>query len=204
MTLGVLRTLVGEAQQQGFVGPGSIDHAVEHARGFADRASTPPARFLDLGSGGGLPGLVLADLWPNASAALLDANQRRCAFLSEAVETLGLTDRVSVVEARAEDAGRDPALRGAHDLVVARSFARPAVTAECAAPFLSPGGCLVVSEPPDAPDRWPEPGLSLVGLQPEDEWSTSLPAHYRAFVQTTPCPDRYPRRVGVPAKRPLF
>jgi 16S rRNA (guanine527-N7)-methyltransferase len=204
VTSDILRALVGEAQQHGFVGPGPVDPALEHARGFARGLAAPPARFLDLGSGGGLPGLVLADVWSSASGALLDANQRRCAFLREAVGALGLTGRVVVLHARAEDAGRDPVQRGTYDLVVARSFGRPAVAAECAAPFLTTGGRLVVSEPPDSDDRWPAQGLASVGLEPSDRWTAPLPAHYRSFVQTAPCPERFPRRVGVPAKRPLF
>lgn len=204
MTTGLLPSLISEAQQLGFVGPGPAERAVAHARGFADGRVAPPARFLDLGSGGGLPGLVLADVWPSASATLLDANQRRCAFLAKAVDELGLTDRVSVVVARAEDAGRSSDLRGAFDLVVVRSFGPPAVTAECAAPFLSLGGLLVVSEPPGSDDRWPADGLSTLQLRPADRWATPLPAHFRSFVQVAPCPYRYPRRVGIPSKRPLF
>jgi 16S rRNA (guanine527-N7)-methyltransferase len=206
VTSEALRAAVAEAQQRGFVGPGSVDHAIEHAIGFADGVPSSPARFLDLGSGGGLPGLVLVQRWPKATAALLDANQHRCVFLRDAVEALGLVDRVTVVQARAEDAGRDPAHRGTYDLVVARSFGRPAITAECAAPFLVAGGQLVVSEPPSdaAADRWPADGLALVGLQPETDWVTDLPAHFRSFAQSVPCPDRYPRRAGIPAKRPLF
>ena len=204
MTTGPLPSLIGEAQQHGFVGPGPVERAIAHARGFADGLAAPPARFLDLGSGGGLPGLVLATLWPSASATLLDANKRRCTFLSKAVDELGLTDRVSVVFSRAEDAGRMPDLRGAFDLVAARSFGPPAVTAECAAPFLRPAGHLVVSEPPDSDDRWPADGMLILGLHPADSWTTPLPAHFRSFVQAVPCPERYPRRVGIPSKRPLF
>jgi hypothetical protein len=164
-----------------------------------------PERFVDLGSGGGVPGLVLAALWPSTRALLLDASARRCEFLSEAVHELGWEDRVEVVRARAEEAGRNPALRASFDLVVARGFGPPAVTAECAAPLLASQGRLTVSEPPEAPPgppRWPAGGLAELGLACGPEWHT--PFHYRTFVQTERCPDRYPRRVGVPAKRPLF
>jgi 16S rRNA (guanine527-N7)-methyltransferase len=91
--------------------------------------------------------------------------------------------------------------------VTARGFGRPAITAECAAPFLRLGGLLVVSEPPPssvaaAGERWPADGLALCGLAPERVWATAF--HYRSLRQSSPCPDRLPRRVGVPAKRPLF
>ncbi len=145
---------------------------------------------------------------------------RRGEFLESAVAELGLAARVRVVRARAESAGRDAALRARFDVVVARGFGAPAVTAECAAPFLEVGGRLLVSDPPvegeggsgpsgagssataQAPERWPASGLDLVGLVVEQTWA--VPYHYRSLLLTRPCPDRYPRRDGVPAKRPLF
>jgi 16S rRNA (guanine527-N7)-methyltransferase len=198
-----LASVVAEAQRRGFVGDAPVEDALEHARGFAAGVAEPPQRFLDLGSGGGLPGLVLLSLWPSATVVLLDANQKRCAFLREAVTALGLDDRVDVVEGRAEALGRQSGLRGGVDVVTSRGFGRPAVTAECAAPFLRVGGLLVVSEPPsDAAQRWPAEGLALCGLAAERTWAPRF--HYRSLRQVVACPDRYPRRVGVPAKRPLF
>src|SRR3546814_9312392 len=84
---------------------------------------------------------------------------KRCAFLREAVEALGADERVEVVEGRAEEIGRGE-MRRVVDAVIARSFGPPAATAECAAPLLRAGGLLVVSEPPEALDRWPEDGRS--------------------------------------------
>src|SRR5205085_3530969 len=124
---------------------------------------------LDLGSGGGLPGLVLAMAQPDLEVVLLDANLRRMSFVGEAVATLELTRRVTVVRARAETSGRDPSCRGSFDLVVARGFGRPAVTAECGAPFLRTGGLPVVSEPPEEAEPaagWPAPPPAELGLRP--------------------------------------
>lgn len=145
---------------------------------------------------------MLAEAWPDAEIVLLDANERRTAFLADAVDRLGLGRSVSVVRARAEDAGRNPALRGRADLVVARGFGPPSVTAECAAPLLTVGGQLVVSEPPDDTDRWPPRPLAELGLVPVRR--VEAPGRYVVLRQAAMCPDRYPRRVGVPAKRPLF
>jgi 16S rRNA (guanine527-N7)-methyltransferase len=205
-----LTAVLEESQRLGFLGPGSVAAHVEHALGFARPGTVAaPRSFLDLGSGGGVPGLVLATLvWPVVSVVLLDAAQRRCDFLRTAVGELALGDRVTVRRGRAEEAGRDPSLRGRFDLVVSRSFAAPSVTAECAAPFLRMGGQLVVSEPPEegqgdsAGSRWPTGPLAELGLVPVARWAT--PFHFQSFRQAHPCPDRYPRRVGVPAKRPLF
>jgi 16S rRNA (guanine527-N7)-methyltransferase len=197
--------LIGEAQQLGFVGSWSVDRALEHARGFAVGVEIPPRSFVDLGSGGGLPGLVLAELWPTTRAFLVDANARRCAFLRNAAAELDVADRVVVVQDRAEVVGRSPEHRHQHPLVVARGFGAPAVTAECAAPLLGVGGRLVVSEPPAdevSGDRWPESGLAQLGMRQDRDYVA--PFHYQVVLQDEPCPDRYPRRVGVPAKRPLF
>ena len=188
-----------EARALGFLGPAPVGPHVEHARGFAAAAGAPPGRACDLGSGGGLPGLVLALGWPASSWVLLDANRRRSAFLARAVASLGLEQRVEVHCARAEEAGREPGVRAAFDLVVARSFGPPPATAECAAPLLRVGGRLVVSEPPEPAERWPAAGLALLGLR-----RLPGPPAYAVLEQAEPCPDRFPRRTGIPAKRPLF
>lgn len=218
----LLRQILEEARAAGFLGPGPVDVHLRHAEGFATLCArlwpdgTTPPVLLDLGSGGGLPGLVVAARRPEATLVLLDAQVRRTTFLSDAVRRLGFEARVSVRHDRAETAGRDPGLRGRFDGVLARSFGRPAVVAECAAPLLRPGGWLVVSEPPsqspgDPPDpsadataapRWPAGPLRQLGLVPErlvhEEFG------YQLLHQADPCPDRFPRRDGVPAKRPLF
>ena len=200
-----LITVLTESRTLGLLGPGPVGAHIEHAEAFADGVATPTA-VADLGSGGGVPALVLAaQCWPEASFTLIDAGKRRCAFLTDAVHDLGFDDRVQVRWQRAEEAGRDPALRGAFGVVTARGFGPPAVTAECGAPLLRVGGLLVVSEPPGGePGRWPADGLGILGLVGvEVERSTSEPA-VAHFEQVSACPERYPRRVGIPTKRPLF
>lgn len=188
----------------GFLGPGPVDDHVRHAEGFAEAVGEPPGCVVDLGSGGGVPGLVLAGRWGDTRFVLLDSNERRTDFLRTAVEELGWAGRVEVVRARAELAGRDDALRGWFDVVVSRSFGPPPVTAECAAPLLRTGGRLVVSEPPVGEDRWPEAGLSVVGLRWERRHQSSTGAGYAVLRQALPCPAAYPRREGIPGKRPLW
>jgi 16S rRNA (guanine527-N7)-methyltransferase len=164
-------------------------------------------RVLDLGSGGGLPGLVLATYRPQLELTLLEARQRACRFLREAVTALDLA-RVTVVEARAEDAARRPDLRESFDAVVARSFGPPAVTAECAVGFLRPGGRLVVSEPPGdqegdgAAVRWSQSGLEELGLSAPAPGAGAAAAY--VLMEKRRSDDRWPRRVGIPAKRPLW
>jgi 16S rRNA (guanine527-N7)-methyltransferase len=206
----VLEILV-DAQAQGFIGPGPLGPHVTHALGFAGalaRArggmSSGRDHVVDLGAGGGLPGLVLAELWPSARFSFVEGSIRRAAFLVEAVRRSRLEERVDVVARRAEIAGRDPALRGSCTVVVSRSFGIPAETAECSSPFLDTGGLLIVSEPPRSRGElgWPPEGLVLLGLESVKPEPTA--GGFAVFRQVGPCPDRYPRRVGVPRKRPLF
>ncbi len=214
---GSVRASLLAARELGFLGPGPIDRHLAHAQGFVDLARSQPhivgaPHILDLGSGGGLPGLVLAEQWPEAALVLLDANQRRTDFLQGAVISCGFGDRVRVVQQRAEAAGRDPLLRGAFDGVVVRSFGAPAVVAECAAPFLRQGGWLIVSEPPTEPQphgaaldesgRWPAELLAQVGLTPLEFVRHEF--GYQVLWQSEVCPERFPRRDGVPSRKPLF
>jgi 16S rRNA (guanine527-N7)-methyltransferase len=220
----VLSEVLAESRELGFLGPGPVADQLRHARGFAEAfaaaartdaegepppgpGAAQPATLVDLGSGGGVPGLVLARIWPQCRVALLEVATRRAGFLRKAIERLDCGDRVVVIRERAEVAGREPALRGRAQLVTARSFGGPATTAECAAPFLHSGGLLLVSEPPQPPGdppapRWPAEGLAQLGLADEGEYRTSF--GFRILRSTSPCPERFPRRNGVPANRPLF
>ncbi len=189
-------------------GPGAVEGQLAHAEAFMALATEGEDQegerpFLDLGAGGGLPGLVLA-LRPAATGTLLDAQQRRAEFLTEAVDALGLDDRIAVVAGRAEDVARDPAHRGRYGLVTARSFASPAVTAECAVGFLAPGGRLAVSEPPGGdPARWASPRLAELGLSPA-RFTQAAGASAALLDHPAATPPRWPRRPGIPSKRPLW
>ncbi len=188
------------ARTLGFLGPGPVADHLEHTMGFLDALGEVVGSVLDLGSGGGVPGLIIGIARPDLTLVLVDATAKRCRFLEEAVATLALSARV--VEGRAEVLGHGE-LRGSVDAVVARSFGAPAPTAECAAPFLRIGGILVVSEPPTpAADRWPDAGLAEVGLA-RGPRSASSPV-MQTLRQVALCPAPLPRRDGQPAKRPLF
>jgi 16S rRNA (guanine527-N7)-methyltransferase len=211
----ILQDFLHQARTAGFLGPGPIETHLQHAAGFVDLARRQPGsptagtvRLLDLGSGGGLPGLVIAAAWPEAALVLLDANERRTDFLHRAVRGCGLEAQVTVVHQRAEVCGRDPAYRGTFNGVVVRSFGPPAVVAECSAPFLKTGGWLIVSEPPGTSEgeaqssRWPADRVAQVGLEPGEFVRTAF--GYQVLYQREACPERFPRRNGVPAKHPLF
>lgn len=203
--MAILATVLEEARALGFLGPGPVAGHIEHAAGFVQAVGDAyPLRVVDLGSGGGVPGLVVAPAWPDAEIRLLDSNERRAMFLARAVASLGLGTRVVVGHARAEEAGRDLAWRGWADVVLARSFGPPGVTAECAAPLLGRGGRLIVSEPPDdTSDRWPSEPLARLGFRAAGRFEQSF-SRFQVLRMERDCPEEYPRRVGVAAKRPLF
>ena len=153
---------------------------------------------------GGVPGLALALHWASARGVFVDSGHRRSTFLSEAIERIGVGDRIDVVEGRAEALGRDESYRETFDVATARSFAGPAVTAEVAAGLVAVGGVLVVSEPPE-PDvqRWPAAGLLALGFGPA-YLEVHEGAHYAVLPKAAPCPEGFPRAVGRPGKRPLW
>lgn len=181
----------------GFLGPGPIQGHLAHARTYV-RAwdGPPPPSAADLGSGGGVPSLPLALEWADSQWALVEASGRRARFLARATRELGLEDRVEIWHGRAEALAQDPERRGRRDLVTARGFAPPAVTAECGAPFLTTGGRLLVSEPPEG-RVWPERELELLGLRFDGRRDGVA-----ILTQVQLCPPTFPRRA--PLKDPLF
>jgi 16S rRNA (guanine527-N7)-methyltransferase len=164
---------------------------------------TPPDQFLDLGSGGGLPGLVLLEEW-RRPGVLVDSMVKRTSFLEEVLRWEGAPSQGRVVNGRTEELSRSAELEKMFSLVTARSFGPPAVTAECAVRFLRLEGFLIVSEPPadDGVDRWDEQGLATLGLHSEGRLRKG--AAYQILRKVRETPITYPRGVGVPSKNPLF
>jgi len=179
-----------------------MGHAVAFAM-LLEVAAAGPADFLDLGSGRGLPGLVLAARWTESRAVLLDASERRTAFLRRAVAALGWGSRVAVAVGRGEELARDPGLRAAFALVVARSFGAPAVTAEIGGAFLAVGGRLAVSEPGEGEERWPAGAVDELGLAPA-EILVGTGARVALMRRVSAVAERWPRGIGTPRKRPLW
>jgi 16S rRNA (guanine527-N7)-methyltransferase len=200
-----IRAALAEAVRLGLIGTGNLDEHIEHsvAMGRAAVRATGgvPERLLDLGSGGGLPGAVLAAQWRDCEVVLLDASTRRGAVLDRALTVLG-AGRSRVVIGRAEALGHDPELRERFPVVTARAFGAPPVTAECATGFVAVAGVAVVAEPAGgAPDRWSDDGLASLGLRVERR---STDPALVVLRKVEAAPSARPRSVGRPAKRPLW
>ena len=166
-------------------------------------------RVADLGPGGGFPGIPMAIVEPALTLVAIESQERRCAFLRVVAEELGLTG-VSVVHARAEEAGRMPALRESFDLVVARALAAMPVLVEYALPLLRTSGVLATPKGSRGDEELVEAtrAIEALGGEPLPPAALPLPEDVppqRVYLvrRTRPLDDRYPRGPGVPLKRPL-
>lgn len=163
----------------------------------------------DLGSGGGFPGLVLAAAYPARRFTLIEASRKKAAFLDGCAAELGLSN-LTALPCRAEEAGRQPLLRGSFDCVTARAVAELAVLAEYGLPLLRPGGILLAWKGPE-PEREiaaAKQAFSLLGGEVEAVLPYRLPLSRegRSLVtlrKSGETADKYPRRPGMPQKRPL-
>lgn len=166
------------------------------------------AKVLDIGSGAGFPGLPIEIAYPGLRVTLLESLTKRCVFLQEVVEALGLS-QASVLDGRAEEFGHDQRYREAFDLVVARAVAPLPVLVEYALPFLRLGGFLAATkgsatlrELDDAAAAIRELGgehRTTLPFAPPDGMAQSV----ILIEKTLPTPERYPRRPGMATKRPL-
>jgi 16S rRNA (guanine527-N7)-methyltransferase len=179
-------------------------HIADSLVGLDVPAVGEAARIVDLGSGAGLPGLVLAIARPEAEIVLVESVGKKCAWLERTVTALAL-ENVRVVCARAEEVEEEP-----FDVVTARALASLSVLCEYAAPLLREGGSLVAWK--GAVDaREDADGLhaaNVLGLEREEVRAVEpYPGSQRrtlhVFRKVSPTPAGYPRRPGMAAKRPL-
>jgi 16S rRNA (guanine527-N7)-methyltransferase len=157
---------------------------------------------IDIGSGGGLPAIPLALALPAVRFALLDANARKCAFLDHAAGTLGLGN-IRVLPGRAEELGHRAELREQFDRAISRAAARPGVLLELALPFVKPGGELIAQVTSADPHLLRAAAATLGGGEPRLERSAAEHGTLLVVPKMGPTPADYPRRVGVPGRKPL-
>jgi len=163
------------------------------------------ARTIDLGAGAGFPGLPIKIAHPTLRLVLLESAAKKTAFLEEVVERLALAD-VAVITGRAEDAAREPAHREAYDLALARAVAPLPTLVELALPFLRLDGVLAAPKGSRAAREVAAaaPALRACGGRLlSTERLADSPLTLVLVEKTAPTPPTYPRRPGIPAKRPL-
>ncbi len=205
-TLPIQSSWISAAAKFGYIA-GNLDQQLNHSEAFAsvvdDYAPFPVRLLVDLGSGGGIPAVSLIQRLSDTRFVLVEARGRRAEFLARQVSEGGFSGRVEVCHDRAETAARNTSWSEACTVVTSRSFGPAAVTAEIATGFLALGGIMVVSDPPDVvpQERWPDRGLRLLGL--EMVATVSRPYHFSVLKKVESRP-RFPRRVGMPSKSPLF
>ncbi len=183
-------------------------HIADSLSGLALEPLLSAGRVADLGSGAGLPGLVLAACLPDAHFDLIESVSRKCEFLDRAIERMGLANAV-VVHARSETwaggAGRE-----AYDAVTARAVGGLPTLAELASPLLRDGGVLAAwkgarSEAEEAALARAEGRLAMepVEVRPVEPYPGSRERHIHLLRKNGPTPNGLPRRPGMAAKRPF-
>ena len=162
--------------------------------------------LVDVGSGGGLPGLPLKLARPDLAVTLVEADQRKAAFLVQACAALGLGD-VEVLARRAEDAGRDPRYRERFDVAVARALAPMPVLAELCLPLVRVGGKLLAQKTDKEDVALAKHAIEVLGGSLDEISATPSAARHAGTVvlvsKVRPTPAGYPRRPGAAARKPL-
>jgi 16S rRNA (guanine527-N7)-methyltransferase len=163
-------------------------------------------RVVDVGSGGGLPGLPLKIARPSLDMTLVEADGRKAAFLVRACAELGLLG-VEVVDRRAEDVGRDPRYREVFDVAVARALAPLPVLAELCLPLVRVGGRLLAQKTASEDVTPAAHAIETLGGGPARVLNAPSAARSSGTVvvveKIRPTPDEYPRRPGAPGRKPL-
>ena len=176
----------------------------------ADAPLSDAPRLIDVGTGGGFPGLALAIALPKAHLTLVDSVARKLEAVEAMAREVGLAERVSLRRERVERTGHAPECRGHFDGAMARAVASAPVVAEYLVPLLRPGGRALLYR-----GQWSrEDAMALtqaarkLRARVTRQERRDLPAgrgvrHALELESTGPCPEAYPRPVGVPLKQPL-
>jgi 16S rRNA (guanine527-N7)-methyltransferase len=172
------------------------------------RSRVLPETLVDIGSGAGLPGLPLATALPGTRVDMLEATERKCRFISRAVERLELPNAHAVCK-RAEDWARSEGA-GRYDLATARALASLATVVEYASPLLREGGRLVAwkgARDPDEERQGAAAARALAMAPISIERVAPFPGvrnrHLHVYEKTGPTPAEVPRRPGIARKRPF-
>lgn len=187
-----------------------VKHFLDSLSVYQALSGLPPdLALIDVGSGAGFPGLPLKIVLPDLRLTLLEATGKKTAFLHHIVQVLNLTG-VTVLTARAEEAGRRPDQRERYDAAVARAVAPLPVLAEYTLPLVRVGGRVIVQkgQHPAAEIKVAANALGILGGKVSQTLAVRVPGldaerHVVVIQKNKATPPQYPRRPGLPAKKPI-
>jgi 16S rRNA (guanine527-N7)-methyltransferase len=187
-----------------------VKHFLDSLSVYGVLSGLPPdLTLIDVGSGAGFPGLPLKIVLPDLRLTLLEATGKKAAFLHHMVQILAL-NRVTVLAARAEEAGRRPDQREGYDAAVARAVAPLPVLAEYTLPLVRVGGRVIVQKGQSPADeiKAAANALGILGGKISQTLAVTVPGltaerHLVVIKKNKATPPQYPRRPGLPAKKPI-
>ncbi len=186
-----------------------VKHFLDSFSCYRMMKNTAPSRVIDVGTGAGFPGIPLKILFPNIHLTLVDSVKKKTDFCQHIIQELGLGG-VEVIHGRAERLGKDEKHRESYDWAIARAVAQLSELSEYLLPFVKVGGRMLAMKGDSGPAEAQAAveAIELLGGRLRHLEHLHLPGvtedRYLVVIEkVAPTPGKYPRRVGVPAKRPL-
>jgi len=171
--------------------------------------ANPPANLIDVGTGAGFPGIPLKIIYPNTKVTLVESVSKKAMFCQHIVSLLGL-ENVEVVNARAEDLGQMREHREGYDWAIARAVANMRVLSEYLLPLVQVGGTMLAQKGESGPAEVhsAEKAIKLLGGEVRQLLPVTLPGvveerNLVVVYKIATTPPGYPRKPGIPAKKPL-
>ena len=186
-----------------------IKHFLDSFSCYRMMHNTARKRVIDVGTGAGFPGIPLKIIFPDIQLTLMDSVKKKIDFCQHIVRELGLKE-IEVIHERAELLGKDETHREKYDWAVARAVAQISELSEYLLPLVRVGGRMLAMKGDSGPAEAQSAGaaIELLGGRLRQLERLNLPGvtedRYLIVIdKVVPTPEKYPRRVGIPAKRPL-
>ena len=180
--LRVLERILREAQRIGALSNAPVAEIISHAKWFADAMPHTARTAVDLGSGAGVPGLIVALFCPYLRLHLVDRRVGRTDVLVRAVHALNLVDRVTVRCSEITDMTKDSTWAKHFDVAMSRGLGPPIQTLNLSRDLVKPGGAIIISEPPpDSDSRWDQQQVRALGLEGPSRIGAVAMFHVKQF-----------------------